>query len=107
MALAVAEESKIKEELPRLELRVGFGYWQKVPKVLLTETGKVLVDTLAEFEDLRNFFLSSFLFSAFRVLFSDFDLERLSERFSIFWQDLYSSFSFSLRALFINFNSLC
>ena len=46
MALAVAEESKIKEELPRLELRVGLEYWQEE---LFTETSKVLVDTLAEF----------------------------------------------------------
>jgi hypothetical protein len=76
VALVVAEESKIKEKLSRLELRVGLEFWHEE---LLTETGKVLVDTLAEFEDLRNFFLSSFLFSAFRVLFSDFDLERLSE----------------------------
>ena len=65
MALAVAEESKIKEDLSRLELGVGLEYWQEV---LLTETGKVLVDTLAEFEDFKDFFLSSFLFSAFRVL---------------------------------------
>ena len=51
--------------MSRLELRVGLEYWQEV---LLTETGKVLVDTLAEFEDFKDFFLSSFLFSAFRVL---------------------------------------
>ena len=50
MALAVAEESKIKEELSRLKLGVGLEYWQEV---LLTETGKVLVDTLAELEDFR------------------------------------------------------
>ena len=85
--MEVADESKIKVELSELELRIGLEYWQEK---LLTETGKVLVDTLAEFEfdDFWYFFLRNFLFSAFRLLISDFDLLRLSERLSIFWQHL-------------------
>ena len=85
-----------------VELGIGLEYWLEV---LLIGTGRVLVETLADLDDVKGFFFNNFLFSALRVLLSVLDFLRLSERLSIFLESLYSSFSFSLRALSYTFIS--
>ena len=78
MALAGDEEFKINEGLSRVGLGVG------LEEELITDTGRVLVDTLADLEDFKGFFFSSFLFSDLRVLLSDLPFLIFSERLSIF-----------------------
>ena len=75
-----AKLSMVKDMLG-VELGIGFEYWLEV---LLISTGIVLVETLADLDDVKGFFFSNFLFSAFRVLLSVLDFLRLSERLSIF-----------------------
>ena len=47
-------------------------------------TGRVLVATFTDLEDLEKVFFFNFLFSDLRVLISDLNFWILSERFSIF-----------------------
>ena len=75
-----AKLSMVKDMLG-VELGIGFEYWLKV---LLISTGIVLVETLADLDDVKGFFFSNFLFFALRVLLSVLDFLRLSERLSIF-----------------------
>ena len=75
-----AKLSMVKDMLG-VELGIGFEYWLEV---LLISTGIVLVETLADLDDVKGFFFNNFLFSALRVLLSVLDFLRLSERLSIF-----------------------